>query len=90
MGRRFSGCGGGQLPAGFGQMMGAVNAMGIMGGGMMGGANQGGRSYGGPASTMGGYSSSANTNDEDFEQRFARGELTENEYRDRKRLLEGG
>jgi putative oligomerization/nucleic acid binding protein len=133
MGRRFSGCGGGQLPAGFGQMMGAVNAMGMMGGGMMGGANRSERSYdGGPGSMMGGYgySSSTNTNDEDFDgpsaaamvgmmavligavtlallwlrprrrpagssldllqQRFARGELTEDEYRDRKRLLEGG
>lgn len=37
MGRRFAGCGGQGLPGGFGRMMGAVNAMGMMGGGMMGG-----------------------------------------------------
>jgi hypothetical protein len=126
MGRRFSGCGGGQLPAGFGQMMGAVNAMGMMGGGMMGGANQGGRSYGGPGSMMGGYGSSTNTNDEGFDgpsaaamvgmmavligavalalfllarrrpgsldtlkRRYAKGELSAEEYQERKRLLEG-
>lgn len=130
MGRRFSGCGGGQLPAGFGRMMGAVNAMGMMGGGMMGGANQSERSYGGYGSMMGGYGPSTNANDEGFDgpsaaamvgmmavligavalailwlrprrrpagssldllqQGFARGEFTEDEYRDRKRLLEGG
>jgi len=122
MGRRFAGCGGGQLPAGFGRMMGAVNAMGMMGGGMMGGANQGGRSYGGY-----GYGSSINTSDEGFDgpsaaamvgvmavligavalaffllarrrpggsldtlkRRFAKGELTAEEYQERKRLLEG-
>lgn len=128
MGRRFSGCGGGQLPAGFGRMMGAVNAMGMMGGGMMGAASQGGRPYGGPASMMGDYTSGggANANDDDgpsaaamlgmmavligavalaalwlgprrrpagplktLEQRYARGELTAEEYQDRKRLLEG-
>jgi Short C-terminal domain len=128
MGRRFSGCGGGQLPAGFGRMMGAVNAMGMMGGGMMGAANQDGGSYGGgPGSMMGGYGSSTNTNDEGFDgpsaaamvgmmavligavalalfllarrrpsgpldtlkRRFAKGELTAEEYQERKRLLEG-
>jgi hypothetical protein len=130
MGRRFSGCGGGRLPAGFGRMMGAVNAMGMMGGGIMGGANQGGGSYGGgPGSIMGGsgYGSSTNTNDEGFDgpsaaamvgmmavligavalvlfllarrqssgpldtlkRRFAKGELTADEYQERKRLLEG-
>ncbi len=129
MGRRFAGCGGGQLPAGFGRMMGAVNAMGMMGGGMMGGANQGGRSYGGYGSMMGGYGyrSSINTSDEGFDgpsaaamvgvmavligavalaffllarrrpggsldtlkRRYARGELSAEEYQERKRLLEG-
>lgn len=126
MGRRFSGCGGGQLPAGFGRMMGAVNAMGMMGGGMMGGANQGGRSYGGYGSMMGGYGSSTNTSDEGFDgpsaaamvgvmavligavtlalfllarrrpgsldtlkRRYAKGELSAEEYQERKQLLEG-
>lgn len=127
MGRRFSGCGGGQLPAGFGQMMGAVNAMGAMGNGMMGGASRGGSSYDGPSSMMGGYGyGSTGTNDEDFdgpsaaamvgmmavligavalalfllarrrpgpldtlERRYARGELSAEEYRKRKQLLEG-
>lgn len=126
MGRRFSGCGGGRLPQDFGQMMGAVNAMGMMGGGMMGDV-QGDRSYDG--SMMGGgygYSSS-NENDEDFDgpsagamigmmavligavvlallllsrwrpggpletlkRRYATGELSAEEYQERKRLLEG-
>ncbi len=127
MGRRFSGCGGGQLPAGFGQMMGAVNAMGMMGGGMMGGANQGGGSYGGAGSMMGSYGSLTNTSDEGFDgpsaaamvgmmavligavalavfllarrrpggpldtlkRRYAKGELSAEEYQERKRLLEG-
>ncbi|HWP33301.1 MAG TPA: SHOCT domain-containing protein [Solirubrobacterales bacterium] len=127
MGRRFSGCGGGQLPAGFGRMMGAVNALGMMGGGMMGGASQGGRSYGGYGGMMGGYGSSASTNDDDFdgpsaaamvgmmavligavalavfllarrrpggpldtlERRYASGELSAEDYQERKRLLEG-
>jgi uncharacterized membrane protein len=124
IGRRFSGCGGGQLPASFGRMMGAVNAL-----GMMGGANHGRRSYGGPGSVMGGYGygSSTSTNDEDFDgpsalavvgmmavligavalalfllarrqpsgpldtlkRRFAQGELSAEEYQERKRLLEG-
>lgn len=52
MGRRFSGCGGGRLPAGFGRMMGAVNAMGMMGGGMMGGS--GARGWNGSGGMMGG------------------------------------
>ena len=129
MGRRFSGCGGGQLPAGFGQMMGAVNAMGMMGGGMMGGANQSERSYGGTGSMMGGYGygPSTNANDEGFDgpsaaamvgmmavligavalgvfllgrrhpggpldtlkRRYAKGELSAEDYQERKRLLEG-
>jgi hypothetical protein len=130
MGRRFSGCGGGQLPAGFGRMMGAVNAMGMMGGGMMGGAGQGGASYGGgPGSMMGGYGYGASTitNDDDFDgpsaaamvgmmgvsigavalavlllarrrpgapldtlkRRYANGELSAEEYQERKRLLGG-
>lgn len=111
------------------RMMGAVNAMGMMGGGMMGGANQGGRSYGGAGSMMGGYGygSSTNTNDEGFDgpsavamvgmmavligavalavfllarrrpggpletlkRRYAKGELSAEEYQERKRLLEG-
>jgi hypothetical protein len=48
MGRRFAGCPGGRLPPRFGQMMGAVGAMGMMGGGMMGGGP-----YSGPGSMMG-------------------------------------
>jgi uncharacterized membrane protein len=128
MGRRFSGCGGGQLPAGFGQMMGAVNAMGMMGDGMMGGASQS-ESSGGTGSMMGGYGygSSSNASDNDFDgpsavamvgmmavligavalalfllarrqpsgpldtlkRRFAKGELTAEEYQERRRLLEG-
>ncbi len=51
MGRRFGGCGGGKLPVGFGRMMGAVNAMGMMGGGMMGGPGGGG--WSGPGGMMG-------------------------------------
>lgn len=127
MGRRFAGCGAAGFPAGFGRMMGAVNAMGMMGGGMMGGIAQGGRFYGAPGSMMGGYfgaqAGSDNNNGpsaaamlgmmavlivavalvliwlrprgrtagslELLQQRFARGELTADEYRDRKRLLEG-
>jgi hypothetical protein len=128
MGRRFTGCGGGQLPAGFGRMMGAFNAMGAMGGGMMGGLAQGGRSYGPSGSMMGGYWNESAANDEDFdgpsagamigmmavligavavavlflarrrpgggpldtlEQRYARGELSAEEYQERKRLLGG-
>jgi Short C-terminal domain len=130
MGRRFSGCGGGQLPPGFGQMMGAVNAMGMMGGGMMGGGpGQGGGSYGSPGSMMGGYGYpvASNENDEDFDgpsagamvgmmavligavalaifllarwqpggpqetlkRRYAKGELSAEEYQEHRRLLEG-
>ncbi len=130
MGRRFSGCGGGQLPPGFGQMMGAVNAMGMMGGGMMGGGpGQSGGSYGSPGSMMGGYgyNAASNENDEGFdgpsagamvgmmavliaavalavfllsrwrpggpketlERRYAKGELSAEEYQEHRRLLEG-
>lgn len=110
MGHRFAGCGGARLPGGFGPMMGAVNAMGMMGGGMMGGYP--------------GASRSGNTDDsgpsaaamlgviavligavalpllwlsrrrpagplELLQQRFARGDLTADQYQERKRLLEG-
>jgi hypothetical protein len=130
MGRRFSGCGGGQLPPGFGQMMGAVNAMGMMGSGMMGsGPGQGGGSYGAPSSMMGsyGYNAASNGDGEDFDgpsaggmvgmmavliaavglavfllarwrpggpqetlkRRYAKGELSAEEYQEHRRLLEG-
>lgn len=143
MGRRFSGCGGGTLPAGFGRMMGAIGAPGMMGGtrsgggagfdgapGMMGG-RAGPRAYPGPdpASMMGGYRRGARGPNDDGEgpsaaamigmmavfiaavglvllflrprarrsdpleilrQRFARGELTAEEYRERTNLLGGG
>lgn len=125
MGRRFSGCGGGQLPPSFGQMMGAFNAM-----GMMGGYGQSGGSYGAPGSMMGGYGYNAarSENDDGFdgpsagamvgmmavliaavalavfllarwrpggpretlERRYAKGELSTEEYQERRRLLEGG
>jgi Short C-terminal domain len=132
MGRRFAGCGGGQLPPNFGRMMGAVNAMGMMGGGMMGGG-----SYGGPGAMMGGgffngpggmMSRFASSDDDDFDgpsaaamlgimavligavavalfwfarrggagpaetlqRRFARGEISAEEYEERRRLLGGG
>ena len=50
MGRRFSGCGGGQLPSGFGQMMGAVNAMGMMGGyGYNAASNENDEDFDGPS-----------------------------------------
>jgi uncharacterized membrane protein len=65
MGRRFAGCGGGRLPAGFGRMMGAVNAMGTMGGGMMGGVGPGGRGFGGPGNMMGGLWSGGEDNGSD-------------------------
>lgn len=124
MGRRFSGCGGGQLPPGFVPMMGAVNAMGMMGGG----PGRGG-SYGAPGSMMGGYpyNAASNEGDEDFngpsagamvgmmavliagvalallllarwrpggpletlKRRYAKGELSAEEYQERRRLLEG-
>lgn len=123
MGRRFSGCGGGRLPRGFGHMLGTMNAIGTMGGGTMGGIQ------GGPASMMGGYARGASAEDDDddgpsagamvgmmavligavalallwlrprghprgrpmdvLKRRFAEGDLTEAEYRDRKQLLEG-
>lgn len=129
MGRRFSGCGGGQLPAGFGQMMGAVNAMGMMGGDMMGGGPGQSGPYGGPGSMMGsdGYNTASNENGEDFDgpsagamvgmmavviaavalalfllarwrpggpqetlkRRYAKGELSADEYQERRHLLEG-
>lgn len=130
MGRRFLGCGGGQLPPGFGQMMGAVNAMGMMGGGMMGGSpGQSGGSYGSPGSMMDGYgyNTASNGSDEDFDgpsagamvgmmavliaavalaifllarwrpggpqetlkRRYAKGELSAEEYQEHRRLLEG-
>lgn len=54
MGRRFAGCGGGQLPAGFGRMMGAIGAMGMMGGGMMGGAPGNPGAFGPFGTMMGG------------------------------------
>lgn len=124
MGRRFSGCGGGQLPRGFGQMMGAVNAMGMMGGGMMGSG-----SYGAPGSMMGGYGYDVASNEDDgdfdgpsagamvgmmavliaavglavfllarwrpgdpqetLKRRYAKGELSAEEYQEQRRLLEG-
>jgi hypothetical protein len=67
MGRRVSGCGGGSLPAGFGQMMSGVNGMmGMMGGtgggsGMMGG--QGGS--GGSGGMMGGFDGGNQAGDDD-------------------------
>ncbi|MEX2106181.1 MAG: SHOCT domain-containing protein [Solirubrobacterales bacterium] len=126
MGRRFTGCGGGQLPPDFGRMMGAFNAIGMMGGGMMGGLAQGGR-YGPSGSMMGGYWSESSADDDDFDgpsaaamigmmavligavavavlwfsrrrphgpldtlkQRYAAGELTNEEYEERRRLLGG-
>ena len=129
MGRGYSGCGAGHLPRGFGQMMGAVNAMGMMGGGMMGGGVAGSAPNGGPGSMMGRYSSSSPANDSngDFDgpsagamigmmvvligavalallllarrrpegplemlkRRYAKGELSADEYQERRRLLEG-
>jgi hypothetical protein len=130
MGRRFSGCGGGQLPAGFGRMMGAFNAMGMMGGGsgMMGGLAQGGQYSGSSGSMMGGDWNQSSAGDNEFDgpsaaamvgmmavligavaiaalwlsrrrpagpldtlkKRFASGELTQEEYEERRRLLGGG
>jgi Short C-terminal domain len=109
MGRRFSGCGGGQLPRGFGQMMGAVNAMGMMVGGMMGGgANQAGTNdedFDAPsAAAMVGMMAVligavalalfllARRRPKPLDmlkRRYANGELTGEEYQERKRLLEG-
>ena len=129
MGQRFAGCGGGQLPAGFGRMMGALNAMGIMGGGMMGGID-GGAGYGSYGSMMGGTWNGSDSGNSDFngpsagamiammailigavgiavfflgrrrpsarspleilQQRYASGELSAEEFQERKRLLGGG
>lgn len=127
MGRRLAGCPGGGLPAGFGQMMGA---MGIVGGapGVIGAPGQGGRGvYGAPGSMMGGYSAEGSRGDDDegptagamvgmmavliaavalaafllrrrrrspgplelLQQRLARGELSAEQYQERKQLLEG-
>lgn len=122
MGRRYAGCGGGQLPAGFGQMMSAINGMGMMGAG-----SRGGGTYGEPGSMMDGNGREGNYDGDHsdgpsaaatvgimavligavavavlwlgrrrqrgpldtLEQRFAAGELSADEYRERKRLLEG-
>lgn len=127
MGRRFTGCGGGQLPSGFSRMMGAFNAMGLMGDGMMGGLAQGGRPYGASGSMMGGYWNESSAGDDDFNgpsaaamigmmavliaavaiavfwltrrrqrgpldtlrQRYTSGELSAEDYEERKRLLGG-
>ncbi|MFN8215116.1 MAG: SHOCT domain-containing protein [Solirubrobacterales bacterium] len=62
MGRRYAGCGGGQLPAGFGQMMGAINGMGMMGAG-----GQGGRAYGEPGSMMYGNGRESNYDGDHFD-----------------------
>lgn len=66
MGRRYASCGGGRLPTGFGRMMGAFNAMGMMGGGIMGGLAQGGRSYRPHGSMMGGDPNGSTADDGDF------------------------
>jgi hypothetical protein len=125
MGRRFSGCGGGHLPLGFGQMMGAVNAMGVMGGDMMGGNLPGRSALGAPGSMMGDYAFNGNDEGSDgptagamvgmmavlvgaaalallllirwrpgdplktLGRRYATGELSAEEYEERRRLLEG-
>lgn len=124
MGRRFTGCGGGQIPSGFGRMMGALNAMGMMGGGMMGGLDG---TYGSSSSMMGGYWNESSANDDSFDgpsagamigmmavliaavaiavfwlsrrrpsdpldtlkRRYASGELSAEEFAERKRLLGG-
>lgn len=126
MGRRFTGCGGGPLPSGFGRMMGAFSGMNMMGGGMMGGPAQGG-GYGSSGSMMGGAWNESSTDDDDFDgpsaaamvgvmavligavavavlspsrrrphspldtlkQRYAAGQLTNEEYEERRRLLGG-
>jgi hypothetical protein len=75
MGRRVSGCGGGSLPGGFGQMMTGVRGMmgmiGMMGGGPGGGATgvQGGSMMGGRGgygSMMNGNSARQSRDDDDF------------------------
>ncbi len=69
IGRRISGCGGGNLPSGFGQMMDGVGGMMAMMGagsgsaGMMGGP--GGAGGYGPGSMMGGYPVSRGDEDSD-------------------------
>lgn len=126
MGRRFTGCGGGQLPRGFGRMMGAVAAMGTMGGGMMGDLGSDG-SHGSAGAMMGGDPGEAGAEDDGFDgpsasamiammavligaaaiavflfarrgpsspldtlkRRYANGELSAEEYEERKRLLGG-
>lgn len=107
MGRRFSGCGGGQLPPGFGQMMGAVNAMGMMGGyGYNATSNENDRDFDGPsAGAMIGMMAvliaavglalfllarwRPGGPQETLERRYAKGELSAEEYQERRRLLEG-
>lgn len=63
MGRRFTGCGRGQVPGGFGGMMGVMGMMGGAGGGsgMMGGYDGDGNL----GSMMGGLRSAANAGDGD-------------------------
>lgn len=125
MGRRFAGCAGGHLPSGFGLMMGAFNAMGMMGGGVRQGEGEG--PYGTSGSMMDGRSLQSSAGDDDFngpsavamigmmavligavalaifwftrrqprspmdvlEQRYARGELSAEEYQQRQHLLGG-
>jgi hypothetical protein len=107
MGRRFSGCGGGQLPAGFGRMMGAVNALGMMGGyGYGSSANTNDDDFDGPsAAAMVGMMAvligavalavfllarrRPGGPLDTLERRYASGELSAEEYQERKRLLEG-
>lgn len=114
LGRRFSGCGGGTLPAGFGRMMGTFGAMGMMGGGtMMGGGYrteaepwEGDHGSDGPsAAAMIGmmtvfivavgaavfWLSRRRPRGplDTLRRRFAAGELTTEEYEERRRLLGG-
>lgn len=107
MGRRFSGCGGGQMPAGFGRMMGAVNAMGMMGGyGYYSSADENDDDFDGlSAAAMVGTMAvligsiilallllarrRPNGPLEILERRYASGELSAEEYQERRRLLEG-
>lgn len=107
MGRRFSSCGGGQLPPGFGQMMGAVNAMGMMGGYAYNAAsNESDEDFDGPsAGAMVGMMAvliaavalalfllarwRPGGPLETLKRRHAKGELSAEEYQERRRLLEG-
>ena len=107
MGRRFSGCGGGQLPPGFGQMMGAVNVMGMMGGyGYNPASNENDEDFDGPsAGAMVGMMAvliaavtlalflltrwRPGSPQEALKRRYAKGELSAEEYQERRRLLEG-